>query len=119
MTIPHEAVKYIKSLVALLALAVTALGGGGESGDVRDLIVIGISVGAYVIGIIGIAAVMRRDVKELIEWKANQEAMWKEHVDLHMSMTELLGEMKQVAQDSKSRMDRLDDRIERRFGNHG
>lgn len=104
--------KYIKSLLTIFALAVAWLGGVPESSV--SLITLGFLVFVQIVGLVAIAAVTRHDVKELAAWKVTQDATWKEHTSLHMDVTRLLGEMKQLSADTKERVDRLDTRIERR-----
>lgn len=106
------ATKYIKSLLTVFALAVAMVGGPPEG--MEHLLTLGFLVFIQVLGLVAIAAVLRRDVTTLTEWKKNQEETWREHTALHMDVTRLLAEMKQFSADTKERVDRLDSRIERR-----
>jgi hypothetical protein len=106
------AAKYIRSLLTIFALGVAMLGGTPEGSE--RLLTLGFIVLVQVFGLVAIAAILRRDVTVLNDWKKAQEDMWKEHTNLHMDVTRLLGEMKQFSVDTKERVDRLDYRIERR-----
>ena len=108
----HMAAKYIRSLLTIFALGVAMLGGTPEGSE--RLLTLGFMVLVQVFGLVAIAAILRRDVTVLNDWKKAQEETWKEHTALHMDVTRLLGEMKQLSVDTKDRVDRLDYRIERR-----
>lgn len=87
--------------------------GGPPEGSER-LLTLAFMVFVQILGLVAIAAVLRRDVTNLNEWKKLQDETWREHLELHSDMSKMLGRMEQLSSDAKERMDRLDNRIDRR-----
>lgn len=102
-----------KNILTLLALGIAML--GETTGiDMGTIIVLGVTAIGWVVGVAGVAAVMRYRVNEF-SVKLNEMDKWKEsHDDLHSSQAGILAKLTTLCDTSQERLRRLEETEDRR-----